>query len=128
MFRVSQSLGQLAIICQQDQSSATRIEAADREESSGRWHQFDNAWATIWIAIRTQEPLWFMDCIVHGPMPFERLAIHGYFRNVSVDFDTHLRYQFSIDLHPPIGDEFVDLAAGPEARGGEKFVDTLLSR
>jgi hypothetical protein len=60
-------------------------------------------------------------------MPFERLAIHGYFRNVSVDFDTHLRYQFSIDLHPPIGDEFVDLAAGPEARGGEKFVDTLLS-
>jgi hypothetical protein len=65
--------------------------------------------------------------VVYGAVPFERLAIHGNFRNISVDFDAHLCYQFSVDLHPAIGDEFVDLAARSEARGGEKFVDTLLS-
>jgi len=105
---MSQSLCQFPVVGEQNQTSAGRIESADREQSIVTGHQIDDARSALWVAIGAQNASRFMNGEVGRSMTFEWFAVDGDLGGFDIDFGTDLGDRFAIDFDATVGDQLID--------------------
>jgi hypothetical protein len=111
VFGVGQLLGQFAVVGQDDQAGAERIESADWEQAKLVGDKVDHAQATLGVSIGAQDTFGFVDSEVDGSILFEQFAIDADRSGAHVDFDTDLSDDFPVDFDAALFDQFIDMSA-----------------
>ena len=123
-----QSLRELAVVREQEQTFALSVEPANvRERRKFRREQVVNRIGYVRIAPRADEASWFVQQKVNVRVLMNELAIDfnviGWGR-----LEMKIPARFSIHHHTTAGDQFVGPAARSDARSSEKAIEAQWKR
>jgi hypothetical protein len=123
-----QTVGQLAIISNEDQSFAGNIEPAHAKYARRVWrHEVRHASAPCRVTGCRNHAGGFIDSVVNQFRPRQNLAINADLMLLWIDARAKLRDDPSIDLHSPFKYQLFAFAPAGDARRGEYLLQTLAS-
>ena len=118
-----QALREIAIVGQDEQSFALRIEPSDVEQTRAVWRQeIENGIARVWVAPGGNEAGRFVEDDVEL-----MLRANDFAADLDVigrgRLDAEIRANAPVDRDPPGGDQFIAMPARADTSGGEKTVE-----
>ena len=123
--RMSQPVGELAIVGHQDQSFAVAIEAADRENSLLGRDQVDDAHPAAGVEVGRDDAHRLVDGEVHPLRLADRLTIDADLVLQRIDLGAELGHHLAIDFDPTFADQFFTIASAADAGGGEHLLQAF---
>lgn len=127
-FRMSQLMGQGAIIGDQDQPGARFVEPSDGKDVVVTAHQVDHSRAPARIAIGRQDANRFVDGQVEPTFGAHQFAVDLHFLTLRVDPDSQFGHDLPVNFDPSFSDQFFALTAAGDSGRSQYLLQTLAAR
>jgi len=124
--RMTEALGQLAVVRQQEQAGGVGVEASDGKDAFGHAaKKIDRELAAGRIGGGAEDVLGLMQHEVDFFFGMDGLAVDGDAIGLGIDQDREVSGDGSVDGDAALNDELLAGATGAKARGGKNLLDAF---